>query len=109
MSETGKSLTVKGLEACGWVKDENARTSKYMVYRKSSQCDVVYFVGHGGALRIGKLGRPVLESRSLTGTKRHEAIQEVGRRAKGYSSAEQAEKDWQYLTTGILPAPLDAS
>lgn len=53
MSETLRDLHVRGLEAMGYKRDHNARSSKYLVFSKGDKVKKVY-VGKAGAVRAGK-------------------------------------------------------
>lgn len=71
---TIKESTLKGLERLGWI--ERRTRGKRRVYVHDMH-DYLLFVGPSGALRKSK--RTISDSISLTGSRFHSAIQEVGR------------------------------
>ena len=85
-----KQHTIAGLEACGWKLDSTARTSKYRVY-VSPDGSISLLVGKSGALRILREGT-IAKSASITGGKRHIAMQAVGRVAQSLTSVAQAQR-----------------
>ena len=93
-----KQLTVAGLLACGWTLDTTARAKHYDVYRHDLY-GRRWLIGHSGALRWVAPGEPISASRSMTGTNYHHALQVVGSRAKGYTTAEQARADLEHLAS----------
>lgn len=84
-----KQHTIAGLLATGWTLDTTARTSKYLVYTKADETFRL-LVGKSGALR--QASRTVSDSQSITGGKRHLALQAVGQSAKSLSSVDQAQR-----------------
>jgi len=95
MATSQKQLTINGLLACGWTLDENARSSKYLVYVRPDVGRRM-LVGKSGALRMTTTSRPAIsDSLSLTGTSFHRALRTIGSRKDSYSSAEQARAELQ--------------
>lgn len=72
---TNRELTIRGLKHKGWTEDENARTSKYVVFKKDGEERM--FVGRNGALRYSAKGN-VTDSISLTDKKLHKEIMQTG-------------------------------
>jgi len=84
-----RAATIKGLELSGYRKDALAQTRKYESYvltdTVSGQTHRMY-VGGSGALRSG---RTVSDSVSLTDTRQHKQIMDIGRGVLAPPKAEQ--------------------
>ena len=83
---TGKAKTIAGLEALGYRLDVTAKTSKYKVYRLN---DLKFLIGKSGALR--KTKGSIASSISLTDSRFHKCLQQLGEEAEHLSSPEQAQ------------------
>ena len=82
---TAKAKTIAALEALGYRLDVTARTSKYKVYRLN---DLKFLIGKSGALR--KTEGSIASSISLTDSRFHKCLQQLGEDAEHLSSLEQA-------------------
>lgn len=87
---TKRELTIRGLLACGYRLDAQARTSKYEVYKLEGDVRKI-LVGRSGSLRSTR--STVARSISQTNNAYHKAMVIVGERADGYTSHEQARLD----------------
>lgn len=89
---TNRELTIRGLQACGWRIDDNARTKKYLAFVHPDD-PRTYFVSKAGALRVSRK-KGSKTSLSLTGTAVHRAYQEVGDPDYSFESVQQAIETW---------------
>lgn len=70
-----RQLTINGLKACGWREVKPAPSRKYLAFDHNDGQGRM-FVGGSGALRSG---RTVSDSVSLTDTRQHKQIMDIGR------------------------------
>lgn len=77
---TNKEATQRGLEMLGWKVNYGARTKKYLVFCHAEKPGQ-FLLGKAGALRFVRPGQPISSSRSMSDTRLHVDLQQLGRRA----------------------------
>jgi len=95
-----RAATIKGLELSGWIPAGLTIGQKYRIWSRSDRDDKMY-VGGSGALRSG---RTVSDSVSLTDTRQHKQIMDIGRGVLAPPKAEQptlAHEIRQQITAGV--------
>jgi len=83
---TERDKLIAGLKACGYVRDEMARTKRYEVYTRPGH--FIYLVGKAGGLR--RTRGSVASSMSFTDTPLHIALKKVGASASEYATPAEA-------------------
>lgn len=94
-----RDLTIAGLLAIGAVEILPSPTRKYRAFRDPLRNDASFFVGRSGALRYGER---VTGSISLTDTRRHKALREIGSPAIHWQSPDAARAEFDRIVDGRL-------
>ena len=72
-----RAATIKGLLARGYIHEQIGRSKKYVEYSRPGERHRI-LIGKSGGVRHVVDGQPVSQSSSLTGTRFHRELAEIG-------------------------------